>query len=102
MTADQPKRDAKSEFPALREFFPGYLHQDFREEYGSAAGAAKAFRKDASDAEIEAVQREWRRWRAGLKNSPADEIAKALRQLGSSWQPENPKEMDSLEKAIIE
>jgi len=39
MTSDRKKRRAAKrtpEFPALREFFAGYLHQDFRDEYGSA------------------------------------------------------------------
>jgi len=102
MTTDKKREASGPEFPGLREFCSGYLHQDFRDEYGSAAGAAKAFRKDSSEAQIKAVQNEWKSWRAGLKNSSADEVAKALRQLGSSWQPHNSNDMDLLEEAIVQ
>jgi hypothetical protein len=45
MTSGKKKRGAGksvADFPALREFFR-ILHQDFQDEYGSAAGAAKPF-----------------------------------------------------------
>ena len=103
MTADKKKKPAEnagSDFPALRDFFSSYLHQDFCDEYGSVGGAAKAFRKDASDDEIRAVQNEWKRWRAVLGNSSVEEIAKVLRRLGSAWQPQSSNDMDLLEKAI--
>jgi hypothetical protein len=60
MTSDRKKRRAAKrtpEFPALREFFSGYLHQDFHDEYGSAVGAAQAFRRDASDSEVNKYRR---------------------------------------------
>ena len=105
MTGDKGKRDAKKEhakFPALREFFSGYLHQDFRDEYGSAAGAAEAFRKDASEAEIQAVRKEWKTWREELLKSSGDEIAAATRQLGAAWRPQNVADLDKVEKALAE
>lgn len=104
MTAGKKKKPAVNyaqEFPALRGFFSGYLHQDFRDEYGSVAGAAKAFRNDASEAEVTAVQNEWKRWRATILNSSAHETGKALRQLGCFWQPQNSSEMDLLQEAIL-
>ena len=36
------------EFSALQDFFSGYLHEDFSEEYGSASEALEAFLSDAS------------------------------------------------------
>ena len=30
------------QFPALKEFFSGYLHEDFNDEYGSAAGRSQS------------------------------------------------------------
>jgi hypothetical protein len=103
MTSGKKKRGARksaADFPALREFFSGYLHQDFQEEYGSAAGAAKAFRNDASDSEIEAVRREWKAWRAGLDQASADEIAQAARKLGAAWQPEVFEDLERVATAL--
>jgi hypothetical protein len=97
---DQRAANAASEFPALHEFFSGYLHQDFRDEYASAAGAANAFRKDASDAEIKAVQKEWKRWRSPLAKASAAQLAIELRKLGASWQPRSPADLDALEKSL--
>ena len=37
---------APEDYPALHEFFAAYLHQDFRNEYGSATKAAKHYVAD--------------------------------------------------------
>ena len=103
MTSGKKKRGAgksAADFPALREFFSGYLHQDFQDEYGSAAGAAKAFRNDASETEIEAVRCEWKAWRAGLGKASTDEIAEAARKLGAAWQPQTLEDLDRVETAL--
>ena len=36
------------DYPTLSDFFSAYLHQDFRNEYGSATKAAKHYLADAS------------------------------------------------------
>jgi hypothetical protein len=103
MTSGKKKRGAgksTADFPALREFFSGYWHQDFQDEYGSAAGAAKAFRNDASETEIEAVRGEWKTWRAGLGKASTDEIAEAARKLGAAWQPQTLEDLDRVETAL--
>ncbi len=103
MTSGKKKqRVAKitADFPALRPFFEGYLHQDFRDEYGSAVGAARAFRKDASDSELAAVRKEWKEWRAGLARASADEIAQATRKLGAAWHPQVAEDLDQVEAAL--
>jgi len=103
MTSDRKKRRATKstpEFPALREFFSGYLHQDFRDEYGSAVGAAQAFRRDASDSEVKAVRREWNAWRTELEQVSSEEIAKAVRELG--WRPESTADLDQVGGALGE
>jgi CdiI immunity protein len=103
MTSGKKKRGAGTsarDFPALREFFSGYLHQDFPDEYGSAAGAAKAFRNDAGETEIEAVRREWKAWRAGLGKASPDDIAEAARKLGAAWQVERLEDLDHVETAL--
>jgi hypothetical protein len=97
---NKPAANSVSEFPALREFFSGYLHQDFCDEYGSAAGAATAFRKDASDAEIKAVRKEWEQWRTALARASAAQLVSELRKLGANWQPHSQADLDELEKSL--
>lgn len=61
-----------TDFPALREFFRGYLHQDTLAEYGGALAAAAQFRADADEAQTSSVQREFASLRAAL---PGDDLA---------------------------
>ena len=44
-----------ADVPAFADFARGYLHQDLMVEYGSALDAARAFVRDATDAERRAV-----------------------------------------------
>src|SRR5260370_42222054 len=94
MTSGEKKqRVAKitADFPALRAFFEGYLHQDFRDEYGSAVGAARAFWKDASDSELAAVRKEWR---AGLARASAGENPPATAKNWAAGAPAGARERD--------
>jgi len=103
MTASKKKRRTgkrAADFPALRGFFEGYLHQDFRDEYGSAAGAVQAFREDASPSELAALRKEWKKWHAGLASASMDEIAQAARKLGAAWQPQVAEDLDHVETAL--
>lgn len=77
------------DYPALRDFLPAYLHEDFAEEYSSAADAVKGFLADASGDEILQVKEEWSAFRSALRNRPLQEIQAALTKLGSAWLPEN-------------
>lgn len=94
--AGKPERG----FPALRDFFSGYLHQDFREEYRSAVEAATAFRDDATQAELTAVQREWKVWRKTQEGFSSSELAAAIRKLGGAWQPRSDADLAALEQAF--
>ena len=87
-------------FPALLEFLPAYLHQDFREEYDSAADALKAFLSEASGDEIVDVREEWTRLRKNFTGKPFEEIQAALEQLGSAWLPENEDELKDLDEIL--
>jgi len=87
-------------FPALLEFLPAYLHQDFREEYDSAAAALKAFLSEASGDEIVDVREEWTRLRKNFTGKPFEEIQAALEQLGSAWLPENEDELKDLDEIL--
>ena len=90
----------KADYPALLEFVPAYLHQDFGEEYGSAAEAVKAFLSDASGDEILQVKEEWQRLRQALGDRSLNQWQLALRQLGSAWQPQNEQEMLSVSEIL--
>ena len=90
------KAGETSDFPALRQFFSGYLHQDFADEYGSALDAAKTFRREAGKSELAAIKKEWKSWRAELKNLSADSLASELRKLGAAWAPSNSQALDEV------
>jgi contact-dependent growth inhibition (CDI) system CdiI-like immunity protein len=89
-----------ADYPALREFFPAYLHQDFGEEYGSAAEAVKGFLMDATGDEILQVKEEWKMLRAALRDRSFEMMQRAFDQLGSCWQPENEAELQELDKLL--
>jgi hypothetical protein len=89
-----------ADFPALREFFPAYLHQDFAEEYGSAVAAVKSFVADASGDEILEVKDEWKLFRTAFRGRPLKEVQAALEQLGSAWLPENEAQLEGLDEIL--
>lgn len=88
------------EFSALQDFFGGYLHEDFSEEYGSASEALQAFLSDASGDEIQNVKEEWQRFRTLVKDRPLGEIQAALRRLGAAWQPVDSGDMAALDEIL--
>jgi hypothetical protein len=85
-------------FPALREMLPAYLHQDFADEYGSAAGAIKGFLQEASGDEILQVKEDWARFRKSLAGRPLKELQTALGKLGSAWEPATEAELKGLDQ----
>lgn len=74
-----------SQFPALREFFRGYFHQDLEEEYGSAEAAARQFWRDADEGQRRAVAEEWDRLLRHTETGTLDHINKLLKKSGSAW-----------------
>lgn len=77
---------AAADFPALRSFLRGYFHQDMKDEYGSAAEAAREFCEDASADEWSAVAIEWLRLLDRTKGWPLADLNRALTgPLGSSY-----------------
>lgn len=89
-----------AEFPCLREFFSGYLHEDFVDEYGSAAGAARAFFGDASLEEAATTREEWAKLRQILAGQPITEVHAALHKLGGAWRPVEPQELETMDAAF--
>ena len=90
----------RADYPALREFFPAYLHQDFAEEYSSAADAVKGFLADASDEEILQVKTEWQALRQAFRQRPLQEIQKAITNLGGAWVPEDEGRLKEIDKVL--
>ena len=97
---DKGKAFDPGDFPALLEFLPAYLHEDFDEEYGSAAAAVEALLEDASIEQIRDVKGEWQVFRKTCAGRPLAEIQQALGQLGVIWQPQSERELKALDEIL--
>ncbi|MCX6551566.1 MAG: contact-dependent growth inhibition system immunity protein [Acidobacteria bacterium] len=88
------RQAAASSYPALHALLRGYLHEDFAAEHGDAAGAARAYCRDASPAEIEKTVAEWRRFSAQTANWSVAELTHFFSsELGGAWQPVSRREI---------
>jgi hypothetical protein len=74
-------------FPELRRVFSGYLHEDALVEHGSPEGALRAFRDDASPAEVRRFRKEMARFLAQTEALDLDELHHVLGRLGCRWMP---------------
>jgi CdiI immunity protein len=89
-----------ADYPALQDFFPAYLHQDFSDEYGSAAEAVKGFLADASGDEILQVKDEWKALRGALRGRSMQEMQQVVGRLGSAWIPQHETELKELDEIL--
>jgi hypothetical protein len=102
MTEDAKKAnhfDPES-YPALMEFLPAYLHEDYGVEYGSAARAFAALVSDANGDQIHNVKEEWQALRQTFAGRPLPEIQTGLAQLGSAWQPQSEQELQTVDEIL--
>ena len=90
-----------ADYPALRDFLPAYLHQDFGEEYDSAAEAVRSFVAEATGDEIVQVKEEWNVFRADFRGRPLTEIQGALGALGSAWLPASEGELRQVDEILL-
>lgn len=74
----------KSEYPAIKAFVRGYLHQDAVAEYGSARAAAQQFCRDADQTQLDELRREWKQFQA--RHTSLNEINDKLHQFRCAWQ----------------
>jgi hypothetical protein len=81
------KRTRDRDFPALREFFGGYLHEDFAAEHGTPEAAWRAFEADARGAERRRVQADAKRLLAIAESEDLDDLRARLAMLGAKWAP---------------
>lgn len=100
MKQEEKKEFDPNDFPALQEFLPAYLHEDFGEEYESAAEAVKEFLAEASGDEIQNVKEEWQRLRRLLAGRSFGEVQSAIRSLGAAWQPADEAEWKSVDEIL--
>ena len=102
MTHEQEKKNAfdAESYPALMEFLPAYLHEDFGEEYGSAEQAITALISDASGDQVRNVKEEWQTLRQSLARHPWQDILRALAELGTSWQPQSEQELQAVDEIL--
>ncbi len=91
---------APEDFPALHDFFAAYLHQDFRDEYGSATKAAKQYVKDASPDQVASLRTDWQRFREKLAGQPLPTVQSAIRRLGAAWLPDSEAALAQLDAAL--
>ena len=87
-------------YPALMEFLPAYLHEDFGEEYGSVARAFAALVSDASGDQIRNVKEEWQALRQAFSGQPLPEMENGLAQLGAAWHPESEQELQAVDEIL--
>ena len=91
---------ASGDYPTLSEFFSAYLHQDFRNEYGSATKAAKHFIADAEPDQAQSLRNEWQDLRAKLNGQPLPVIQAAVRKLGAAWLPDSEAALKQIDAAL--
>lgn len=102
MTDDtrEPNHFEPESYPALMEFLPAYLHEDFGVEYGSAARAFAALVSDATGDQIRNVKEEWQALRRTLSGRALPEVQESLAQLGAAWQPQSEEELQSVDEIL--
>jgi hypothetical protein len=88
------------DYPTLCEFFSAYLHQDFRNTYGSPTKAAKNYISDASPEEVQTLRNEWQSFRKKLADQPLRVIQAAVRKLGAAWLPDSEAALTQLDAAL--
>lgn len=91
----------RTRYPLLHQFFRGYLHQDFPEEYGSVAGALRQYRNDAGTEEFGRFAAEWSSFLNEVRELAATEVDRILStDLGGSWHVESSREIARFTEAV--
>jgi CdiI immunity protein len=87
-------------YPALMEFLPAYLHEDFGAEYGSVERAFAAIVSDANGDQIRNVREEWTALRQAFSGRAIPDLQSALAQLGAAWQPQSEQELQAVDEIL--
>src|SRR5690348_3386589 len=75
------------DFPELRRFFEGYMHEDFMHEYGTAEGALRAYEADANEPERRRLRAEATRLLAAIETTNLADARALLSTMGAKWSP---------------
>ena len=84
------------QFPLLREFARGYLHQDLIPEYGNPMGAAKAYFADLGMDERKRLGTESRKMLTEVRQWSAAVLNQQLQGMGSAWTFPSPDEFEQI------
>ena len=98
--AKKPNHFEPESYPALLEFLPAYLHEDFGVEYGSAARAFAALVSDANGDQIRNVKEEWQALRQTFSGRPLPDMQSGLARLGAAWQPQSEQELQAVDEIL--
>ena len=89
-----------SAFPALRDAFSGYLHEDFAAEYETPERALAAFYADASEKERLRWRKEARHFLAATGTIDFRKVQQLVQRLGSRWVPPSRDALVSLLESL--
>lgn len=98
--AKKPNPFEPENYPALMEFLPAYLHEDFAAEYGSPARAFAALVADANGDQIRNVKEEWLELRQAFSGRPLPDMQSGLAELGAAWQPQSEHELQAVDEIL--
>ncbi len=99
-TAKGPRRLDRAQWPALTDFFRGYLHQDAATDHASPAAAFDAFWGDADDEERQRFLREWGALTTQLEGKAWGRVRQTLQRLGAVWLPGRQAGVSALQRAV--
>lgn len=87
MTPAKPRSLGPDNFPRLRQFVGGYLHEDFVQEHDTPTGARDAYLRDASHGERTAFQAEAAAFLEATDHLEWSEVRALFGALGGAWLP---------------
>lgn len=101
MTGAVPLRLTRRDLEALSTFARGYLHEDAIAEYGSAAGAARAYVADATEEDRRRVAAALETLAGAVHGRPPAALQRFLnRQVRCAWAPVDAGELRVLADTI--
>lgn len=98
-TDDSKSRFNAADFPVLREFLRGYLHEDWNDEYRSPREAVEQFCREAGPMHATQLAHEWRNLMDASRND-VEATIRMLSTLGGSWNPTSQDELHEVRGAL--